>query len=78
MAKERELTERVERVEEIIKQLESGDPSREEGKRLFEDIGHRFSRWRLVPDDDLIQVVVVPPAGALVDRPEFLGEDLGQ
>lgn len=37
MAKERELDERLDRVEAIIEQLESGDPSREEGERLFED-----------------------------------------
>ena len=37
MAKEHEFTDRIDRVEEIIKQFESGDPSREEGKRLFEE-----------------------------------------
>lgn len=40
MAKERELDERIERVETIVDQLESGQPSPEEAEQLHEE-GHR-------------------------------------
>jgi len=40
MAKERELDERIERVEAIVEQLESGEPSPEDADQLHEE-GHR-------------------------------------
>ena len=60
MAKEHELTERVERVKEIIKQLESGDLSREEGKRLFEEGRQTLDEIREILDRGEGDVVELP------------------
>jgi exodeoxyribonuclease VII small subunit len=50
MAKERELDERLDRVEAIIEQLESGGPSREEGERLFEEGRQTLEETREILD----------------------------
>ena len=60
MAKEHELTERVERVEAIIKQLESGDPSREEGKRLFEEGRQTLDETREILDRGEGEIIELP------------------
>ena len=60
MAKEHELTERVERIEGIIKQLESGDPSREEGKRLFEEGQQTLDEIRGILDRGEGDVIELP------------------
>ena len=49
MAKEHELDEQLDRVEAIIEQLESGDPSREEGERLFEEGRQTLDDLSLTP-----------------------------
>ena len=64
MAKEHEFTERVERVEEIIKQLESGDPSREEGERLFEESQQTI--------DEIQEILALAPVEDLPDLVERL------
>ena len=60
MAKEHELTERVECIEEIIKQLESGDTSREEGERLFEEERQTLDEIREILDRGEGEVVELP------------------
>ena len=60
MAKERELDERLDRVEAIIKKLESGDPSREEGERLFEEGWQTLDEIREILDRGEGEVVELP------------------
>ena len=60
MAKEHEFTDRVDRVEEIVKQLESGYPSREEGERLFEEGQQTFDEIREILDRGEGEVVELP------------------
>jgi len=60
MAKERELDERLDRVEEIIEQLESGEPSRDEGGRLFEEGRQTLDEIREILDRGEGEVVELP------------------
>lgn len=60
VAKERELTERVERVEEIIALLESGEPSREEGERLLEEGRQTLEEIRAILDRGEGEVLELP------------------
>jgi exodeoxyribonuclease VII small subunit len=60
MAKERELDERLDRVEAIIEQLEVGDPSREEDKRLFEEGSQTLDEFRDIRDRGAAEVVELP------------------
>jgi len=60
MAKERELTQRVERVEEIIDELESGAPSQAEGERLLEEGRQKLDEIREILDRGEGNVVELP------------------
>ena len=60
MAKEHELTDRIDRVEEIIKQLELGDPSREEGERLFKEGQQMLDEIREILDRGEGEVIELP------------------
>ena len=60
MAKERELDERLDRVEAIIEQLESGDPSRAEGERLFAEGRQTLEEIREILDRGEGEVVELP------------------
>ena len=60
MAKERELDKRLDRVEAIIEQLESGNPSREEGERLFGEGRQTLNEIREILDRGEGEVVELP------------------
>ena len=60
MAKEHELTERVERVEEIIDELESGAPSQAEGEHLLEEGRQKLDEIREILDRGEGNVVELP------------------
>ena len=54
------LVERLDGVEAIIEQLESGDPSREEGERLFEEGQQTLEKIREILDRGEGEVVELP------------------
>ena len=57
---ERELDERLDSVEAIIEQLESGEPSRGEGERLFEEGQQTLDEIRKILDRGEGEVVELP------------------
>ena len=60
VAKERELNERLDRVEAIIERLESGEPSQAEGERLFEEGRQTLDEIRKIIDRGEGEVVELP------------------
>lgn len=60
MAKEHELTERIERVEEIIDELESGNPSQAEGERLVEEGRQKLDDVRDILNRGDGQIIELP------------------
>ena len=60
MAKEHELTEWIERVEEIIDELESGAPSQAEGERLLEEGRQKLDEIRELLDRGEGNIVELP------------------
>ena len=72
MAKERDLDERLDRVEAIIEQLESGDPSREEGERLFKEERQTLDKIREILDRGEGEVVELPESMLSTSQSRFV------
>lgn len=60
MAKEHELTERVERVEEVIDELESGEPSQDEAERIVEEGRQKLDEVRDILNRGDGQIIELP------------------
>ena len=57
MATDTDITDTIERVTEIIEQLESGNWSRSDGTELFEEGQERLADLRDVVDGDTGEIV---------------------
>lgn len=60
MAKDRKINERIERVEEIIRQLESGEMDSGDPERLFEEGQRKLDEVREILDRGDGDVVELP------------------
>ena len=60
MAKDRDIDERIERVEEIIRQLESGEVDSSSAERLFEEGQRKLDEVREVLDRGDGEIVELP------------------
>ena len=60
MAKEHELTERVERVEEVIDELESGEPSQDEAERIVGEGRQKLDEVRDILNRGDGQIIELP------------------
>jgi len=60
MAKDRDIDERIERVEEIIRQLESGEVASSTAERLFEEGQRKLDEVREILDGGDDEIVELP------------------
>ena len=60
MAKDRDIDERIERVEEIIRQLESGEVDSSTAERLFEEGQRKLDEVREILDRGDGEIVELP------------------
>ncbi|PSP82392.1 exodeoxyribonuclease VII small subunit [Halobacteriales archaeon QS_1_68_17] len=60
MAKDRDIDERIERVEEIIQQLESGEVDSGTAEQLFEEGQRKLDEVREILDHGDAEIVELP------------------